>query len=116
MPKSYLPTYREFYERRQIAPGDDERGVLHVGGKDVPFGPDLLFAAADLPGLVLHVEICEDMFVPVPPSAQAALAGATVLANSIRQPDHHRPRRGPQSAGPLGIGTLPGGLRLRRRW
>ena len=86
MPKSYLPTYREFYERRQIAPGEDERGVLHVGGKEVPFGPDLLFAAADLPGFVLHVEICEDMFVPVPPSAQAALAGATVLANLSGSP------------------------------
>ena len=63
-PKSYLPTYREFYERRQIAPGDDERGEIRVGGADVPFGPDLLFAAEDVPGLVLHAEICEDMWVP----------------------------------------------------
>ena len=52
----------------------------------MPFGPDLLFSAADMPGLVLHVEICEDMFVPVPPSAQAALAGATVLANLSGSP------------------------------
>ncbi|BBZ43199.1 NAD(+) synthase [Mycobacterium parmense] len=85
-PKSYLPTYREFYERRQIAPGDDERGVIRIGGIEAPFGPDLLFAAADLPGLVLHVEICEDMFVPIPPSAEAALAGATVLANLSGSP------------------------------
>ena len=86
VPKSYLPTYREFYERRQVAAGDDERGVIRLGGAEVPFGPDLLFAAADMPGFVLHVEICEDMFVPVPPSAEAALAGATVLANLSGSP------------------------------
>ena len=65
----------------EAAPGDDVRGDITVCGAEVPFGPDLPFGAADLPGFVLHVEICEDMFVPVPPSAQAALAGATVLAN-----------------------------------
>jgi NAD+ synthase (glutamine-hydrolysing) len=85
-PKSYLPTYREFYERRQIAPGDDERGTIRLCDADAPFGPDLLFAASDLPGFVLHVEICEDMFVPIPPSAEAALAGATVLANLSGSP------------------------------
>jgi NAD+ synthase (glutamine-hydrolysing) len=86
VPKSYLPTYREFYERRQVAAGDDERGVIRLGGAELPFGPDLLFAAADMPGFVLHVEICEDMFVPVPPSAEAALAGAMVLANLSGSP------------------------------
>jgi NAD+ synthase (glutamine-hydrolysing) len=85
-PKSYLPTYREFYERRQVAPGDDVRGTIRIGDADVPIGPDLLFAAADVPGLVLHVEICEDMWVPVPPSAEAALGGATVLANLSGSP------------------------------
>ena len=85
-PKSYLPTYREFYERRQVAAGDDVRGTIRIAGAEVPFGPDLLFSAADMPGLVLHVEICEDMFVPVPPSAEAALAGATVLANLSGSP------------------------------
>jgi NAD+ synthase (glutamine-hydrolysing) len=85
-PKSYLPTYREFYERRQLAPGDGERGVIRIGDMAAPFGPDLLFAAADLPGFVLHVEICEDMFVPIPPSAEAALSGATVLANLSGSP------------------------------
>lgn len=85
VPKSYLPTYREFYESRQIAAGDDvgdhpaERGRRAVR-------PDLLFAADDLPNFVLHVEICEDMWVPVPPSATAALAGATVLANLSGSP------------------------------
>ncbi|GHH51466.1 NAD+ synthase (glutamine-hydrolyzing) [Streptomyces umbrinus] len=86
-PKSYLPNYREFYERRQIAAGDDERGgTIRVGGESVPFGTDLLFAAEDVPGLVLHAEICEDMWVPVPPSAEAALAGATVLLNLSGSP------------------------------
>ncbi len=85
-PKSYLPTYREFYERRHVAPGDDQSGVIRLGGSEVPFGPDLLFTATDLPGVVLHVEICEDMWVPIPPSAEAALAGATVLANLSGSP------------------------------
>jgi NAD+ synthase (glutamine-hydrolysing) len=85
-PKSYLPTYREFYERRQLAPGDDQRGEIRVGDELVPFGPDLLFAADDVPGLVLHAEVCEDMWVPIPPSAEAALAGATVLLNLSGSP------------------------------
>lgn len=85
-PKSCLPTYREFYERRWFAPGDEVRGTVVVAGQEVPVGPDLLFAATDVPGLVLHVEVCEDMWVPVPPSASAALAGATVLANLSSSP------------------------------
>ena len=86
-PKSYLPTYREFYERRHFAPGDDRRGgEVRVAGRTVPCGPDLLFEVADVPGLVLHVEVCEDMWVPVPPSAEAALAGATVLVNLSSSP------------------------------
>ncbi len=86
-PKSYLPNYREFYERRHFAPGDDLRGTtIRVAGAEVPLGPDLVFAAADLPDLRLHVEICEDLWVPVPPSSEAALAGATVLANLSGSP------------------------------
>ncbi len=86
-PKSYLPNYREFYERRHFAPGDDLRGTtIRVAGQDVPLGPDLIFTASDLPDLRLHVEICEDMWVPVPPSAEAALAGATVLSNLSGSP------------------------------
>jgi len=85
-PKSYLPNYREFYERRWFAPGDDLGGEIAVAGETVPIGADLLYRATDVPGLVLHVEVCEDMWVPVPPSARAALAGATVLANLSASP------------------------------
>ncbi|MDR0436572.1 MAG: NAD(+) synthase, partial [Propionibacteriaceae bacterium] len=87
VPKSYLPTYREFYERRWFAPGDDNDTTITVAGQeDVPFTPRQLFTAADVPGFTLHVEICEDMWVPIPPSADAALHGATVLANLSSSP------------------------------
>lgn len=86
VPKSYLPTYREFYERRHFGPGDDIRGEVELAGRRVPLGPDLLFAADDVPGLVVHAEVCEDMWVPVPPSSEAALAGATVLLNLSGSP------------------------------
>ncbi len=82
VPKIHLPNYREFYERRQFAAGEGVRGeVIRIGDEIAPFGEDLLFVADDVPGLVVHVEICEDLWVPAPPSTQGALAGATVLAN-----------------------------------
>ncbi|MEA5055168.1 MAG: NAD(+) synthase, partial [Propionicimonas sp.] len=86
VPKSYLPTYREFYEARQVAAGTDVTGEIAVAGRLVPFGADLLFAALDLPDFVLNVEICEDMWVPIPPAAEAALAGATIVANLSGSP------------------------------
>jgi NAD+ synthase (glutamine-hydrolysing) len=86
-PKSYLPNYFEFYEKRHFAAGDDLAGsTIRVAGVEVPFGPDLIHTASDVPDLRLHVEICEDMWVPVPPSAHASLAGATVLANLSGSP------------------------------
>ncbi len=86
-PKAYLPTYREFYEKRHFAAGDDQRGgTITIGRAEVPFGTDLIFTATDTPGLDLHVEVCEDMWVPIPPSAEAALAGAAVLANVSGSP------------------------------
>jgi NAD+ synthase (glutamine-hydrolysing) len=86
-PKSYLPNYRLFYEKRWFASGDQERGgSIELTGATVPFGRDLLFRAVDVPGLVLFAEICEDMWVPIPPSAEAALAGATILANLSANP------------------------------
>ena len=82
VPKIHLPNYREFYERRHFASGAGVRGEeIVLGEHRVPFGEDLLFVAEDLRDLVVHAEICEDFWVPLPPSAAAALAGATVLAN-----------------------------------
>jgi len=82
VPKSYPPNYREFYEHRQFASGAGIRGdTARVGEFEAPFGADLLFAASDVPGFIVHAEVCEDMWVPIAPSAVAALAGATVLAN-----------------------------------
>ncbi len=90
-PKSALPNYREFYERRWYAPGDDQRGqsitLRHLpDAGPVPFGPDLLFRAVDHPDLVIFAEVCEDYWVPIPPSAEASLAGATVLLNLSGSP------------------------------
>jgi NAD+ synthase (glutamine-hydrolysing) len=81
-PKTYLPNYREFYEKRQYAPAAQALGEnISVAGVRAPFGNDLLFLCDRLPDFVLHVEVCEDLWVPIPPSTYAALAGATVLAN-----------------------------------
>ena len=80
VPKTYLPNYREFYELRQFTPGWGAVREVRLAGQACPFGP-LLFRDAELPKLVLFAEICEDLWVPVPPSSHAALAGATVIAN-----------------------------------
>ncbi len=82
VPKSYLPEYREFYEKRHFRAARDLVGdELRLLGDTVPFGSQLLFASRDLPGFTLSVEICEDLWSPIPPSTFGALAGATVLAN-----------------------------------
>jgi len=82
VPKTYLPNYREFYEARQFTPGDAARATeIELAGQRAPFGPSLLFRHAELRDFVLHAEICEDLWVPAPPSSFAVLAGATVVAN-----------------------------------
>ena len=82
VPKTYLPNYREFYEARQFTPGDSSpRSAIALAGQEVPFGTALLFRLAEMPAFVLHVEICEDLWVPAPPSSFAALAGASVIGN-----------------------------------
>ena len=82
VPKSFLPNYREYYEKRWFAPGLGLTGLtIRLGDADVPFGTDLLFAAEDLPGFVAHAEICEDYWAPTPPSTMGALAGATICCN-----------------------------------
>ncbi|MEE8440626.1 MAG: NAD(+) synthase, partial [Spirochaetia bacterium] len=81
-PKSYIPAYREFYEKRHFASGA-ECPVRHIEifGERVPFGTDVVYSAENLPGFSVHAEICEDVWVPIPPSTYAAMAGVTVLAN-----------------------------------
>lgn len=81
-PKTYLPNYREYYEKRQFTSGRHAvmRDVILLGQR-VPFGNDLIFDAINVEDFSLHVEICEDFWTPIPPSTYAALAGATVLVN-----------------------------------
>ncbi len=82
VPKSYLPNYREFYEKRQFTrAGLAVRDRVRLLDAEVPFGADLLFQATTLEDFVLHVEVCEDLWAPIPVSTYGALAGATVLAN-----------------------------------
>ncbi len=80
VPKTYLPNYREFYELRQFTPAPEDVRVIELAGQRVPFGT-LIFKLKENPRLRLFAEICEDLWVPVPPSSHAALAGATVIAN-----------------------------------
>jgi NAD+ synthase (glutamine-hydrolysing) len=82
VPKTYLPNYREFYEGRQFTPGDAAlQREIALAGQRAPFGTDLIFRLAESRDFALHVEICEDLWVPAPPSSYASLAGATVIAN-----------------------------------
>jgi NAD+ synthase (glutamine-hydrolysing) len=82
VPKIYLPNYREFYERRHFTSGEGMVGAtMTLAGQEVPFGTDLLFAAEGPAGFIFHIEICEDLWVPQPPSAAGAAAGAEILLN-----------------------------------
>ena len=82
VPKSFLPNYREYYEKRWFAPGAGVTGLeMTLAGQTVPFGTDILFAAEDLADFVFHLEICEDFWAPLPPSTAGAMAGALILCN-----------------------------------
>ncbi len=82
VPKTFLPNYREFYEKRWFASGAGLTGLtIDLDSEEVPFGTDLIFAARDLPGFVVHAEICEDYWAPTPPSTAGALAGALICCN-----------------------------------
>ena len=82
VPKSYLPNYREFYEKRHFSAARQATvDTVSLFDDTVPFGTDLLFTADDLDDFAVSVEICEDLWVPIPPSTYAAMAGATVVAN-----------------------------------
>jgi NAD+ synthase (glutamine-hydrolysing) len=87
VPKTYLPTYREFYEGRHFGSGKDVVGLeISIDAMRAPFGTDLTFEANDVPGLVIGIEICEDMWIPVTPGSELALEGATVLLNLSGSP------------------------------
>jgi NAD+ synthase (glutamine-hydrolysing) len=82
VPKTFLPNYREYYEKRWFASGVGLAGLkVALAGRHAPFGADLIFAADDLADFVFHAEICEDFWGPLPPSTHGALAGALILAN-----------------------------------
>src|SRR3712207_6403927 len=82
VPKSFLPNYREYYEKRWFVSGIGLNGIdIAVAGQIVPFGTDLIFAAEDLSDFIFHVEICEDYWAPQPPSTVGALSGALILCN-----------------------------------
>ncbi len=82
VPKVYLPNYREYYEKRYFAAAESRRSeTVSLGDAEAPFGEDLLFDVGPVPGFRFHVEICEDLWSPLPPSTRGALAGASVLVN-----------------------------------
>ena len=104
VPKTYLPNYGEFYERRQFNPAPAGVRTLHFAGQEVPFGTQLLFRCVEMPEFCLGVEVCEDLWAPLPPSTHHALAGATVIANlsasdeTIGKADYRRALVSQQSA------------------
>ncbi len=80
--KTYIPNYREFYEKRQfVSVADAVRREIRLVGQTVPFGPDVILSSLNIENFVVHMEICEDVWAPIPPSTYAALGGATVLCN-----------------------------------
>ena len=81
--KSYLPNYREFYEARQFTPASAafSSQIELAGQKNIPFGADIIFKVANIKNFNFFLEICEDLWVPIPPSSFAAMAGATVIGN-----------------------------------
>ena len=116
VPKTYLPNYREFYEGRQFTPGDTARQrEITLAGQTAPFGTDLSFSGRISASCVLHVEICEDLWVPAPPSSFAALAGATVIANLSASNVVIGKERLPARAGGQPVGALPRRLPVQRR-
>ncbi|WP_459789041.1 NAD(+) synthase [Alteriqipengyuania sp. 357] len=87
VPKSYLPNYREFYEKRQFTHGRNCHGLdVTLAGHEAPFGTDVIFAADNLPGFTFGMEICEDFWAPQPPGMMAAMAGANILCNLSASP------------------------------
>ena len=121
VPKTYLPNYGEFYEKRQFTPGSTEVENVTVCGQEVPFGTSLLFRCRQMPSFVLGVEICEDLWSALPPSTFHTLAGATVIANlsasdeTVGKAEYRRALVSNQSARLL-CTLLPATARAPRTW
>ncbi|MDR1474215.1 MAG: NAD(+) synthase [Endomicrobium sp.] len=81
VPKTFLPSYSEFYELRHFTSGRDLSGMVSIYDKDVPFGTNILFSAKNNEDIKIAIEICEDLFAPCPPSGRHAQAGAIIIAN-----------------------------------
>ncbi len=82
IPKTYLPSYKEFYENRWFVSGEDAcSDIAHIGDTAVPFGTNILFSIRGVPSAVIGIELCEDMWVPLAPHEYQALAGASILVN-----------------------------------
>lgn len=81
VPKQHIPNYSEFYEARHFASGAGVSGTVTLCGFEVPFGSDLIFSCKNMPSFKVGVEICEDVWVPAPPSSELSQAGATIIAN-----------------------------------
>ena len=81
VPKTNLPNYAEYYEARHFTPADQDSHMVKIDGVEVPFGTKLLFSCPQMTGMKVAVEICEDLWVPNPPSVAHALAGANVIIN-----------------------------------
>jgi NAD+ synthase (glutamine-hydrolysing) len=87
VPKTYLPNYREYYEKRWFSPAHDEASdTIDLAGEWAPFGTRMIFQSENRPGFVFGVEICEDYWAPLPPSTRQALAGARILLNLSASP------------------------------
>lgn len=81
IPKMHIPNYGEFYEGRHFAPGEETVSTVFIDGEEIPFGCNILFETDEVKGLTVACEICEDLWVPNPPSTAHALAGATLIVN-----------------------------------
>ena len=117
VPKTFLPGYDEYYEERWFSSARElRRGrAAALPASSVPFGTDLLFQLPDEPGVALAVEICEDLWAPIPPSSHHAVAGATVILNLSASNDTGRQGRVPPRAGLPAVGPHARRLRLRQR-
>jgi NAD+ synthase (glutamine-hydrolysing) len=81
VPKTYIPNYNEFYEQRHFTSGEDCRDYIQIGDRQIPFGTEMIFECEELPELTVAAEICEDLWVPCPPSISHAQAGARIIVN-----------------------------------